>query len=867
MPSSKSHLKPIALAVMCLGCLLLMLAFFLPTIINRLVLEPEADSRKGQWRLEYFSGKQIDGKAYDQGVAPGGKRLKLGKPESSLLAFTLWNAPKSGTYGFELTCDDYGSLYLDGNLVITQEPTQTGHVTKTATAMISAGPHLLKAVLRNGAETGWLQLRIREPGSRDWRILPAAQMGYIGLGSIPQVARLMEFGALLSFAGVLFFVGSLLTMAFPGLMGPTAQTIAKKLSGVLRLDNVTNIKALSFWGLQGPWLLLAAVAVFLELAFLLSKRSFLSMFGGWEIFIVALNATVILSLIPLTILGVAYAMWMVAGKSTQVASWIQRISLLAWGLCFVAVLAAHFNGFMYNTFSLTLVDLREAGNWYLGMLLALLLLLGLQISARWGVPLLASSSGHSRVFAWSISGLLAFTLVTGVVNYIGLMQEWAPPAVRAGKVPTKPNIILFAADGVPQDHLSLYGYQRPTSPFLEELAQSSLLFKLAFTNSHSSTGSTASILTGTLPINNKVLYGPDILTGKKAHRHLPGILARLGYYCMDLNDGYWTSSAVINMQGGFHEENGRTRLLAGSEVDRLLDAMYSADLYFLGSLFERVNEPVLYMLGLSKKMETMLTRWQGMETPDRMGDDERVQRLIQVIKTEQRPLFAHLHLVKTHGPWYGATIRRFAKPGKKPVKNDPDLFDDAVLSTDHLIRQLVTALKKSGKWQNTLLIFHTDHGKGYVGHNPLPLLIHLPGQEKGVVVPEPVQYLDLAPSILHVIGYRKPVWMEGRSMFPLDGLAGAGKRPIYAFAGILHERQRFIGPPFYGLSQAQLIIQGVYYYLDLPSDKHTSGRVKGWPGAPRDPGPRAASRVGHALRQYLDSKGIETAALKGWLAP
>jgi arylsulfatase A-like enzyme len=42
------------------------------------------------------------------------------------------------------------------------------------------------------------------------------------------------------------------------------------------------------------------------------------------------------------------------------------------------------------------------------------------------------------------------------------------------------NILLIVMDAVRADHLSCYGYKRPTTPFLEEMAADGVIFDNAF---------------------------------------------------------------------------------------------------------------------------------------------------------------------------------------------------------------------------------------------------------------------------------------------------------------------------------------------------------------------------------------------------
>src|SRR6185369_9578077 len=78
-----------------------------------------------------------------------------------------------------------------------------------------------------------------------------------------------------------------------------------------------------------------------------------------------------------------------------------------------------------------------------------------------------------------------------------------PHLAESGGVVAAPRgpagILLVVLDTVRQDHLSLYGYERPTSPNLDRLAATSLVFENAYSTSHFTLPAHASLFTGKLP--------------------------------------------------------------------------------------------------------------------------------------------------------------------------------------------------------------------------------------------------------------------------------------------------------------------------------------------------------------------------------
>ena len=121
-------------------------------------------------------------------------------------------------------------------------------------------------------------------------------------------------------------------------------------------------------------------------------------------------------------------------------------------------------------------------------------------------------------------GLVAISIGLALVriNYTKIDQTDATAEVQPAD--NLPNIILLGSDGLNADNMSVYGYDKDTTPRLRELAQTSLVAENAFTNAGNTAGSVVSILSGKLPTQTRVLYPPDILTDLAAFQHLPGIL-------------------------------------------------------------------------------------------------------------------------------------------------------------------------------------------------------------------------------------------------------------------------------------------------------------------------------------------------------
>lgn len=119
----------------------------------------------------------------------------------------------------------------------------------------------------------------------------------------------------------------------------------------------------------------------------------------------------------------------------------------------------------------------------------------------------------------------------GVVALLTMVVCSEKPA--AVETAVRPNIILISLDTFRVDHLSLYGYDRPTSPNLAEIAKEGLLFKQAYSTSSWTHPSHASVFTGLFPRQHGC-----ITQGHKIRDDVPTLAEELS------NNGYYTAAFV-----------------------------------------------------------------------------------------------------------------------------------------------------------------------------------------------------------------------------------------------------------------------------------------------------------------------------------
>ncbi|MGD9020831.1 MAG: sulfatase-like hydrolase/transferase, partial [Lysobacterales bacterium] len=291
-----------------------------------------------------------------------------------------------------------------------------------------------------------------------------------------------------------------------------------------------------------------------------------------------------------------------------------------------------------------------------------------------------SSAGPGHLAAAVV--ILCLCLAANVIVARGPAYPSGAGAARVGES-TAYNVLVIGSDGVNAHNLSLYGYDRETSPFLEKLAGESLLALNAFTNSAHTSGMIASLLTGKLPIESGVIYSPDRLHGRHAYQSVPALLrGQYGYRTFQASFPKYADALDMNMKNAFDVVNGR----AG--VDGAMAVFGAAMLgdqtcLLLGATGERVVSRLLHVFYFQDAHDVYAEVTGEASGAPQITDDQRLSGLLDFIDSDDGPFFAHVHLMGTHGPYFRPEIRKFSARQEQNAEFMPDFYDDAILGFDH----------------------------------------------------------------------------------------------------------------------------------------------------------------------------------------
>jgi len=377
----------------------------------------------------------------------------------------------------------------------------------------------------------------------------------------------------------------------------------------------------------------------------------------------------------------------------------------------------------------------------------------------------------------------------------GTLALWAAPTVSGVRATDKPNVILYVIDGGWADDMSVYGYNRRTTPYIERLAAEGAVFEHAYSNASWTLPSTASFMTS---LQTSVLGG---LRG-------------------DGGSGFPVPAQAVTMAEHMHRVGYQTAVFTSnpnagrlSNLERSVDVLrdsyverdYTSSVELHDSYWEWRDafpgEPYWVHFQTTDVHEyeggrlTPVAPFSGMYfgTGRRREFYEEWERFYQSRGTRN---------------WDGTM---FASGGLEAAGIDRvgffetmrGLYDESLAHQDYQIGQLVERLRGRGEWENTLLIVAADHAieaalwdLGALLQDTMPpqwsrsllrasitrvpLIFVWPGHiEGGQRFDDPVSMIDVLPTLLDLVGLPLPDVAQGQSLAPLlRGEPGWAPRPV-----------------------------------------------------------------------------------------
>ncbi|MEE9348933.1 MAG: LTA synthase family protein [Flavobacteriaceae bacterium] len=292
-------------------------------------------------------------------------------------------------------------------------------------------------------------------------------------------------------------------------------------------------------------------------------------------------------------------------------------------------------------------------------------------------------------------------------------------------VPHKPNIVLFIIESMGREYLGAFNTRNTISnyksytPFLDSLAQHSLVFDNAFANGRKSIHGMSSVLAG-IP-SFKVAFTSSSYSNQKI-QSLVSTLKELNY------DTSFFHGAP----------NGSMGFLGFGNILGL-------DHYYGMTEFNNDSE-----------FDGMWGIW----------DEPFLEYTADVLNTKKTPFFGSVFTLTSHDPFI---------PPKKYTNTFPkgDVPMHRVVGyTDYSFKKFFEKAKKMPWFDNTIFVFTADHTnqkhyKKYqkgINRSAVPIMFYSPDNSLSKIDSTLAQQIDIYPTLLDMVGYQKPFRSWGRSL-------------------------------------------------------------------------------------------------------
>lgn len=423
-------------------------------------------------------------------------------------------------------------------------------------------------------------------------------------------------------------------------------------------------------------------------------------------------------------------------------------------------------------------------------------------------------AGHviaaQQIRFWGVTACVTTFVGLSLKTWWPLMDNRTAVATRQASATQHPNLLLLTIDTLSAEHLSLYGYQRPTSPALDQFASTANVFDHFYSNSNVTTPSMSSILLGERPWRHRVFVAPAAPVESHSRRSLLTAFHDAGYRTIAVSTNPFASPPKMMLMPDVdsHDVAIAWSNLCPYDPDRITAHVLSPQssaILNTNSLWQASRDFALrslikygacpptghydpaYPLGLAEQ------RWKA---------------------SSGQPTLVWVHLTPPHDPYAApAPYAGLFQPGPEarsifdssPVyhylghpladRQRRELlgrYDESIRYVDTAIGDFLHRIDVQGLLKNTIVVISADHGENfshdYGGHGGpelfdevthLPLIVRLPGQMKGKRIAVPAEQIDIYPTVAQLAGVPVVGHPEGQSL--AGAMAGfPTPRPVFS---------------------------------------------------------------------------------------
>jgi arylsulfatase A-like enzyme len=400
----------------------------------------------------------------------------------------------------------------------------------------------------------------------------------------------------------------------------------------------------------------------------------------------------------------------------------------------------------------------------------------------------------------------------------------------------KPNIVFIVLDTHRADRLGCYGYTRNTSPNIDAFAETATLFENAITPAQWTIPAHASMFSGEYPSTHNTIQASDALSPN--FKTLAENLKTSGYQ----TTGFCNNPLVGVLDNGFRRgfdefyNYGGTIPITPATNGHNPRNLFSKIRRQYYKIIDRIATPIqqavaaspdVFQIILSPWLVPLWTHFANFKGDTAASIRDTTQFFESATQTGDAPQFVFLNLMGTHLPYappkrfidkfapivlenprakefinvYNTRALDWLLPLEKPYpalesQTLNNMYDAEVAYQDFLLCQLLATLDHPKHHANTMVVIVSDHGEmlgehQIMGHGlgvhqelvHVPLMIRMPGQDRGQRVQPAVSTTRVFHSILAAAGIESVTAADGEMVdLANQSLIEAESLPKYVFS-------------------------------------------------------------------------------------
>jgi len=401
---------------------------------------------------------------------------------------------------------------------------------------------------------------------------------------------------------------------------------------------------------------------------------------------------------------------------------------------------------------------------------------------------------------FKIIGFLFFFIMFFLALYIIFFHRITSPNL---------NVILITIDALKASHLSIYGYDKKTSPTIDRLAQEGILFLNAAAPAPATIPSIASIMTSNYPSFHGALshgfYFPqeNVTLAEKLKENKYLTAAFVGNFLLRKNSGLNKGFQIYDDTFPQEEKVRRNpERIASSLTEAAIEWInkHHKKKFFLWLHYQDPHGPYTPLYPYNERFDKELYK---------------ANRQVKLLKVGDNSGRGGI-------PWYQSLN------GEQDARFYISQYDGEIAFVDYYVGKLLDQIKTLNLEKKTLIILTSDHGEAmdndhgfYFSHGNgltedqiwIPLILRYPGCPKKEIVDDVVSTIDIMPTILDLLGISAPPEIQGDNL--------------------LHKKRQLIFGEFHPPSEAQEFLirldryklidkEGIKLFYNLQTDSNES---------------------------------------------